>query len=386
MSKLVDDNGFWEYKETLLTKEGVFPYSGKQIDQSGRFGLNPNKLYNVYRPASEVCSEEFINSLQNLPLVNDHTMIGEDFTPAEKKGVDGVMYDVHVDEKQNGVVRGSIKVFSEKMKSDIKSGKRELSLGYKCAYRREMGMFGGTPYDFVQFGLVANHIALVDAARMGSDCRVCDSVNCYDSLEITMPDDKKSCVDELIKQLKGCSDEDIAKVRDFLAGSAEKKEDPAKDSEPPKDDDKPEEKPADDAEPPKDDDKKNEGPAKDAEPPADEKKDSEPAKDVCPSPAMDADEMRKAVAADYGKAVELANRCKDAGITISMDGLYTEKDVAVKVCALDGVKIDVPEEGAIAALKGYLAGRGNRSGKFVTLDSAPERKSGYDFLAAYKAK
>ena len=111
MSKIVDDNGFWEYKETLLTREGVFQYSGKQIDQGGRFGLNPNKLYNVYRPANEVCSEDFINSLQNLPLVNDHTMIGEDFTPAEKKGVDGVMYDVHVDEKQNGVVRGSIKVF-----------------------------------------------------------------------------------------------------------------------------------------------------------------------------------------------------------------------------------------------------------------------------------
>ena len=374
MSKIVDDNGFWEYKETLLTREGVFQYSGKQIDQGGRFGLNPNKLYNVYRPANEVCSEDFINSLQNLPLVNDHTMIGEDFTPAEKKGVDGVMYDVHVDEKQNGVVRGSIKVFSEKMKSDIKSGKRELSLGYKCSYRREMGMFGGEPYDFVQFGLVANHIALVDAARMGSDCRVCDSVNCYDSLEITMPDEKKSCVDELIEQLKGCSDEDIAKVRDFLAGSAEK-EDPAKDAEPPKENDNPEDKPANDAEPPKDDEKKDE-----------KKEDEESCKDSDPAPAMDADEVRKTVAAEYGKAVDLANKCKAAGITISMDGLYTEKDVAVKVCALDGVKIDVPEEGAIAALKGYLAGRGNRSEKFVTQDSAPVRKSGYSFLAAYKAK
>ena len=101
---------------------------------------------------------------------------------------------------------------------------------------------------------------------------------------------------------------------------------------------------------------------------------------------MDAAEIRKSVAEEYGKAVALANKCKDAGFTISMDGLYTEKDVAVKVCALDGVKLNVPEDGAIAALTGFLAGRGNRSGKFVTQDSAPTQKKAFDFLAAYKAK
>ena len=260
MAKKVDDNGFWEYKDTLLTREGVFQYSGRQIDPTGRFGMKPNQLYNVYRPATEVCAKDFIDSLQNIPLVNDHTMIGEDFTPAEKKGVDGVMYDVHVDEKQKNVVRGTVKIFSEKMKSDIKSGKRELSLGYKAGYRREMGQFDGKIYDFVQFGLVANHIALVDAARMGSDCRVCDC-NCFDSLELpSMPEDKKkSCADELIEQLKNCSDEDMKKVRDFLAGSSEeKKEDPAKDAEPPAEE-------------------KNEDPAKDSDPPKkeEEKKDPE---------------------------------------------------------------------------------------------------------------
>lgn len=338
MAKKVDDNGFWEYKDTLLTREGVFQYSGRQIDPTGRFGLKPNQLYNVYRPAAEVCAKDFIDSLQNIPLVNDHTMIGEDFTPAEKKGVDGVMYDVHVDEKQKNVVRGTVKIFSEKMKSDIKSGKRELSLGYKAGYRREMGQFDGKIYDFVQFGLVANHIALVDAARMGSDCRVCDC-NCFDSLELpSMPEENnKSCADKLIEQLKNCSDEDMKKVRDFLADSSEEKNE-------------------------------------------------DPAKDACPSPAMDAAEIRKSVAEEYGKAIALANKCKDAGFTISMDGLYTEKDVAVKVCALDGVKLNVPEDGAIAALTGFLAGRGNRSGKFVTQDSAPTQKKAFDFLAAYKAK
>ena len=381
MAKKVDDNGFWEYKDTLLTREGVFQYSGRQIDPTGKFGLKPNQLYNVYRPAAEVCAKDFIDSLQNIPLVNDHTMIGEDFTPAEKKGVDGVMYDVHVDEKQKNVVRGTVKIFSEKMKSDIKSGKRELSLGYKAGYRREMGQFDGKIYDFVQFGLVANHIALVDAARMGSDCRVCDC-NCFDSLELpSMPEDKKkSCADELIEQLKNCSDEDMKKVRDFLAGSSEeKKEDPAKDAEPPADEKK--EDPAKDSEPPKKEEEK-----KDPESKPDDEKKEDPAKDSCPSPAMDAAEIRKSVAEEYGKAVALANKCKDAGFTISMDGLYTEKDVAVKVCALDGVKLNVSEDGAIDAITGFLAGRGNRSGKFVTQDSAPTQKKAFDFLAAYKAK
>ena len=196
-----------------------------------------------------------------------------------------------------------------------------------------------------------------------------------------MPEDKKkSCADELIEQLKNCSDEDMKKVRDFLAGSSEeKKEDPAKDAEPKPAEEKKED-PAKDSEPPKKEEEK-----KDPEPNPEEKKEN-PAKDSCPSPAMDAAEIRKSVAEEYGKAVALANKCKDAGFTISMDGLYTEKDVAVKVCALDGVKLNVPEDGAIAALTGFLAGRGNRSGKFVTQDSAPTQKKAFDFLAAYKAK
>lgn len=196
-----------------------------------------------------------------------------------------------------------------------------------------------------------------------------------------MPEDKKkSCADELIEKLKNCSDEDMKKVRDFLAGSSEeKKEDPAKDAEPPAKEKN--EDPAKDSDPPKKEEEK-----KDPESKPDDEKKEDPAKDSCPSPAMDAAEIRKSVAEEYGKAVALANKCKDAGFTISMDGLYTEKDVAVKVCALDGVKLNVPEDGAIAALTGFLAGRGNRSGKFVTQDSAPTQKKAFDFLAAYKAK
>ena len=196
-----------------------------------------------------------------------------------------------------------------------------------------------------------------------------------------MPEDKKkSCADELIEQLKNCSDEDMKKVRDFLAGSSEeKKEDPEKNPESKPEDNK--EDPENNPEPPKKEEEK-----KDPEPKPEDEKKEDPAKDACPSPAMDAAEIRKSVAEEYGKAVALANKCKDAGFTISMDGLYTEKDVAVKVCALDGVKLNVPEDGAIAALTGFLAGRGNRSGKFVTQYSAPTQKKAFDFLAAYKAK
>jgi len=390
MAKKVDSNGFWEFGDTLLSREGVFPYLGKQIDQQGKFGLKPNQVYNVYRPRTEVCSEEFVKSLQNLPLVNDHTMIGEEFTPAEKKGVEGVMFNVHVDEQTKNTIRGSIKVFTERVKNLIKNmGKRELSLGYVCGYRRENGMYDGVPYDFVQYGLKANHVALVDNARMGSDCRVMDSAMCFDSLEITeMPDEeKKSCADALIEQLKSCSDEDLAKIKDFL--SASKEEEPANDAEPPKKD---EEKKEDKEEPPKDaEPPKDEEPAKDKadeEKKDKEKKDKEPAKDAEPPKSQSCDEsIRKEVAAEYGRAVALAERCKSAGFTISMDGLFTEKDVAVKVCAMDGVKLDVPEDGAIAAIKGFLAGRGNREEKFVVTDSAPEKqKKSFDFLSAYKGE
>ena len=179
MTKKVDDNGWWIIKDNPLSKVGIYPYLGKQIDDS----LEPNKVYRVFRPAEELLNKETVKSFNLVPLINDHEMLGKDFKPAEKKGIDGIIYNPRV--AHEDMLIGNIKIYSEKMMRDIKNGKKELSMGYTCTYDLTPGDWDGQHYDVVQRNLRGNHVALVDRGRMGSEVRVYDKHVCCDSMDIT---------------------------------------------------------------------------------------------------------------------------------------------------------------------------------------------------------
>ena len=172
--KQVDANGFWNIKNNPISKTGVFPYLGKQIDKS----LEPEKVYMVLRPADELFSDEAIESFNEnpVPLVDDHTMIGDEYTPAEQKGIDGVVQNIHRD---GDTLVGDISIYSKAMKEKITSGKKELSLGYFCTYDLTDGDYNGEHFDAVQRNIRSNHIALVDKGRCGKDVRVFDRW-CFD--------------------------------------------------------------------------------------------------------------------------------------------------------------------------------------------------------------
>lgn len=175
MGKEVDTNGFWRIKDNPLSKEGVFPYLGKQIDAK----LEPNKIYWVYRPMSELSKPETVESFNAVPMIDEHEMIGEGWTPYDDRPAGGVIYNPQA---KDGKLYGDIRIFSEKLKEEIESGKKELSMGYECSYEPEHGIFEGKEYDFVQRNLRGNHVALVNRGRMGSDVRVYDHYT-FDTLD-----------------------------------------------------------------------------------------------------------------------------------------------------------------------------------------------------------
>lgn len=173
--KQIDHNQFWLIKDNPITKAGVFPYLGKQISPS----LEPDRIYQVYRPEEEI--KKAANTFKLVPLVDNHTMLGPDFTPAEQKGVHGVLgEDI---QERNGTLFADVKIFSEQLKREIQDGKKELSLGYFCKYDLTPGQYNGMHYDAVQRDLKGNHIALVDNGRMGHDVRVMDAM-AFDALDI----------------------------------------------------------------------------------------------------------------------------------------------------------------------------------------------------------
>lgn len=178
--RIPDVNGWYEIKNNPLSKVGVFPYLGRNIGAP-----DPDKLYSVLRPADELANPDTVNSFRLLPLIDDHTMLGDEnsgFTPAEQKGVQGTTGDNVSFNNATGILQSNIKVFSERLKKLIESGKKQLSCGYRCLYEAATGTYQGQTYDYIQRNIRGNHLALVDQGRMGPDVRVLD---CQDHFIIT---------------------------------------------------------------------------------------------------------------------------------------------------------------------------------------------------------
>ena len=180
MAKQVDTNGYWEIKHNPISKVGVFPYLGRSISDE----CDPEKIYYVYRPASTL--SQSVDTWDNppKPFIDDHEMLGEGFSKIDDRPVQGVIHNPVYDE-DTGTLYADISVYSESLKDKIANGKKELSLGYFCKYRKEKGVYKGQAYDYIQEDMVGNHIALVDNGRCGSDVKVFDSKFTMDSLDIS---------------------------------------------------------------------------------------------------------------------------------------------------------------------------------------------------------
>jgi uncharacterized protein len=185
-SRSTDINEFIEIKDNPISKVGVFPYLGSQISPD----LEPDKIYQVYRPEEELNNPETIDSFKLIPWTDEHAMLGSKesgLTPAEQKGVHGVVGEsVHF---EDGYLKGNLKVFSTKLAELIDAGKKELSIGYRCLYELASGVFKGQKYDAVQRQIRGNHLALVDEGRSGRDVAVLDHFKfTFDAKGIVMPD------------------------------------------------------------------------------------------------------------------------------------------------------------------------------------------------------
>ena len=380
--RVVDENGFITYFDIPISSEGVYDYAGFQIADN----LPPKEVFKVYRPASEVCKKSFVDSLQEMPLVDDHTMIGEGFTPVDKKNAGGVMFNVRA---KGDHLLCDMKIWGEKMKQKIRMGKRELSLGYIGYFRKQEGRFKGKPYQFVMFGLRCNHVALVDDARMGHACRLVDNARgICDSLKLELPemnpDDKKKVIDALVGKLNGCSDEDLKKVCDALGcPMGEKNDAPVEDKKP---EDKPTDKPED-----KPEDKKPEDNTVEDEKPEDKPEDKKPEdKPVDDSAKGLTDEQKKEVGdaaiKNFVAAQALASRCEPLFGKIVMDGLRTPQDVAVKVCMMDSALKFVDAGKALDALTGRLDEFEKAGGKNRTTITDSAVTASFDFSAAFASR
>ncbi len=233
-----DSSKFFEIKDNPITKVGVFPYSGAQISSN----LDPDKIYNVYRSAEELSNPETIKSFEVLPLIDEHAMLGakdDGLTPAEKKGIHGVVGNHVRFDSNSGYLLGNIKIFSDSLSKKIDvDGKKELSAGYYCDFIDEPGVYDGQSYDFVQKNMRGNHIALVNEGRSGPDVAVRDHLKfSFDSKELKMADkdmekekeDKAEDAEESSKELNEKAEDEAGEYKKFVNKADVEDEDEKKD-------------------------------------------------------------------------------------------------------------------------------------------------------------
>lgn len=373
-----DVNGWFEVKDNPLSLVGVFPYLGRSIDPEA----DPDKLFNVYRPADELAAAECIDSFKLLPWVDDHTMLGseeEGLTPAERKGVQGVIgQDVYFDGADgDGVLKGNIKVFSEAMASLIANGKKELSCGYRCRYEYAPGSFKGQAYDYVQRDIRGNHLALVDNGRMGPDVAVLDHFTfTIDSKEFTPMATKTETPasnDEAIKQYLELRPALVSMIAamDAAAKVTDKDDDDEDEDKKGKDESEKEEeeeasdKGKDESEAEKKDDEE----AKDE----DEEKKDDDKEDAKDSKGMDAAEFAREVERNLAAKQSLYNALS------KHIGAFDHADMSLAKMAKYGLRklgVDAPRGQRVSYLQAYLHGMDKASKTTAATDAAPSRRPG----------
>lgn len=207
-----DANRFLRVEMSPFTKEQVAPYHGEEIPGYERLGLDPQKIYYVYRPASELSKPETIASIKTIPIQLDHHIENPDKPPTDTRiGATGEQA-----KWQAPYLCNSLAFWEERAISLIESGTmKELSLGYACDMVKEPGVFNGQKYDLIMRNIRANHLALVEQGRAGHDVCVMDShPKDMSSQEEKKPMDNNAFASQLAEAI-------AAKIAEVLAAQSQ---------------------------------------------------------------------------------------------------------------------------------------------------------------------
>ncbi len=184
-------NGYFHVVMSPLTKAQVAPYRGRELVDHEQRGLDPDKIYYVYRPAEELSSEETVRSVIGIPITLEHEYIDPEVKPENMVGMTGdhpkwrapyLMNSLHITNAD--AVR---RIEDDSM--------RQLSLGYTYDPEWTAGETAdGEHYDLIMRNIRANHVALVEEGRAGPDVMV------FDDNKAVKPHEGSIAMDDNVKQ------------------------------------------------------------------------------------------------------------------------------------------------------------------------------------------
>ena len=165
-----DSNGYLHIDASNITKEQVAPYYGEEIPHWRELGLEPSKLYYMYRPADELAKAA--RSFDGMPLLFEHHD-----TSAARPAKDYVIGSLGTDAEFRApyLVNSLIITDGEAIEAIERGDYKQLSAAYMYTPVMQGGMYDGEHYDGRMTDIKANHVALVKEGRAGPDVAVADA-------------------------------------------------------------------------------------------------------------------------------------------------------------------------------------------------------------------
>lgn len=163
-----DVDGRLHVRDCRISKANICPYLGREIPGSEELGLEPGRVYKMYRRAEDL--EASVPTFEGIPLMMHH--VSSDAANPRTDMIIGCVRNVRwvapylVADLDVWVGEGIEAIESERQ--------QELSPGYRYVPVMNSGLLGAEPYDGAMTKIQANHLAIVDTGRTGPDVYVND--------------------------------------------------------------------------------------------------------------------------------------------------------------------------------------------------------------------
>lgn len=170
--------------DARVARTGIQNYAGYEV------GKPDMAIVRVYRPDAEVFSRDTMASFAHRPVTNDHPDVPVTADNWKEHAVGNTADEVARD---GHLLRIPLMVSDATAIKDIEDGKRELSAGYSCELDWTSGRTAdGKAYDAIQKNIRANHVAIVDRGRAGSEVRIGDGAKVWGAAPLPSTTDKET--------------------------------------------------------------------------------------------------------------------------------------------------------------------------------------------------
>lgn len=167
--RVKDVDGRLHVADCRISKANICGYLGSEIPNAKELGLEPGRIYQLYRDADELAAA--ISSFERIPLMMHH--VSSSANDPQKDMIIGAVSNVRWIAPY---VVADLTVWDAAGIEAIESERQqELSPGYRYTPVMNSGVLNGEAFDGRMTKIFANHLAIVDTGRTGPDVMVNDS-------------------------------------------------------------------------------------------------------------------------------------------------------------------------------------------------------------------